>query len=219
MTTSYQFGCAVEGDGETSAVPALLQRLGNHFCPGLFQRNAEISRIDSGKMRVEQEIDRYLELLARRVGRDSPFLILFDGDLLGDCAKELNVAVLENVRKAHADLRVSVVVATAEFEAWFLASKKSLVDKGIFKKDPCPNQGAESMRSPKALVGAALGRKYRETIDQHDLVREMSIDEAYANSRSFRKLCDDFKRLICPDEDAENGEGEQPESNSEMGVV
>lgn len=197
---TYQFGCAVEGDGEVRAVPTLLQRLGARFCPELIQRSAEMTRVDSGKIRDDAEIANYLELLSRRVTRDGLFLIMFDGDLKDDCAKELNQSILRSVAEHHGDLRTSVVVAVFEFEAWFIASKASLMGQGIFHSDPCPGRDAESMRSPKALITNALGRKYRETIDQEALVRAMSIDEAYQNSRSFRKLCDDFRRLVCADD-------------------
>ena len=123
MIEPYQFGCAVEGDGDAIAVPVLLQRLGAHFCGGRPQRYAEVSRVVSGKIRDQGEITNYLELLTRRVGRENPLLILFDGDMTADCARELNALVLDRVATEHSDLRVSVVVAVFEFEAWFLASR------------------------------------------------------------------------------------------------
>lgn len=191
---TYQFGCAIEGDGEVEAVKKLLFKLGAEFSSEQ-QLEPEIARIGADRIRDRDEVQRYLEDLRRRVGRDGSFLILFDGDKKGDCAVTVAASVAASVAATHSDLRVSVIVAVMEFEAWFLAARRSLIAAGYFAHDPCPGRPAESIRDAKGAVKKALGRRYRPS-DQAKLVASMDLYEAMDESRSFRKLCSDFIALV-----------------------
>jgi len=66
------------------------------------------------------ELERVLEAVTRQIGRSSPVLVLLDAD--DDCPVIVARNLLERSRASHADLRVSIVVANREYEAWFIAA-------------------------------------------------------------------------------------------------
>jgi hypothetical protein len=56
---------------------------------------------------------------------------------------------------------------------------------------------AESIRGAKEWLGARMtGGKYHPVNDQPAFSARMDLQQAYKNSRSFRKLCKEWKSFI-----------------------
>ena len=72
------------------------------------------------------ELERQVEFAGRSVAPDGAILILLDSDADGACPAEDGPALLSRARRARNDLAISVVLASKEFEAWFIAAARSL---------------------------------------------------------------------------------------------
>jgi hypothetical protein len=115
-----KLGCIVEGHGEVLALPILIRRLVRSVNPGLLVDTA-MRRVPKSQLVRPGELER---AVSRQIGRSSPVLVLLDAD--DDCPMIIARSLLERSRASHADLRVSIVVAKHEYEAWFIAAAKSL---------------------------------------------------------------------------------------------
>ncbi|VWX57668.1 conserved hypothetical protein [Burkholderiales bacterium 8X] len=96
--------------------------------------------------------------------------------------------------------RIAAVLANREYEAWFIASAASLIDVRNFSCTPADcSIEAETPRNAKGWMNARMGsRGYSVTLDQPALTSCIDLELAYARSRSFRKLCDEWSRNSQP---------------------
>ncbi len=78
-----RLACIVEGHGEVQAVPVLLRRLASALDPTLPLQVEQPIRITKSKLLQARELERAVELAARKVGGAGAILILLDGD--DDC--------------------------------------------------------------------------------------------------------------------------------------
>src|SRR5438128_12140896 len=114
----------VEGHGECEAVPILIRRIARNLDPELTPLVYPVLRVPSARLVKQGEIERSIELAARKNSGHGGILVLLDCD--DGCPAEEGPRLLQRATKARPDLPVSVVLAKREFEAWFLAAAESL---------------------------------------------------------------------------------------------
>ena len=195
-----KIACIVEGDGEGRALPALLHRLHQRFSPNtpppLIEPPIRVRRDQF--LNKPEEFSRHLQLAALKCGQDGRILILLDAD--DDCPKILADKIVQGARKIVPHHPVSVVLANREYEAWFIASATALQASGDFvitTREKIP--AAEGLRDAKGWVKQHMpNRVYGETIEQLALTRQMDLEQACKNSRSFRKLCGEWEKWMRP---------------------
>lgn len=185
-------GAIVEGHGEASAVPILIRRIAAWLDPDLHVTVSPM-RLPKGKMVKEPELQRAIELVARKVGAGAPILVLLDADDGAACT--VGPRLLSWARKARSDREIAVVLAVREYEAWFMAAAGSLAgERGLsplLSAVPDP----EAWNSPKAWVDGRMPDGYSETLDQPALTAVMDLSEA-RRAASFDKLLRDMGRLL-----------------------
>lgn len=181
----------VEGHGEVAALPILLRRLSGWFAPKVPVHISAPIRVRKDRfLNNGDEFNRMLQLAANKCGNDGWILVLLDAD--DDCPKELGRLIRDRAALVVPNQRLATVIANREFEAWFLAAATSLARHlGVELRDiPDP----ELPRNAKGWVQQNLMRgSYGETTDQARLAAVMDLEEAHCRSRSFRKLCSEFK--------------------------
>jgi Domain of unknown function (DUF4276) len=114
----------VEGDGECEAVPILVRRIALTLDPTLSPLVHPVIRVPASRLVKQGEIERAIELAARKNAGRGGILVFLDCD--DGCPALDGPALLKRAATARPDLPVSVVLAKREFEAWFLAAAESL---------------------------------------------------------------------------------------------
>ena len=187
--------CIVEGDGEVEAVPIVIRRIVQGIDPSLSLKIHHPLRVPRNKLVKPGELERSIELAARRVGMGGAIFVILDSD--DDCPATLGPELLDRARKIRPDLSISVVLAKREFEAWFLAAAESLRGKrGLAENIESPSD-PESIRGAKEWLTARMveGRKYVETLDQPALVAAFDLLRA-RRANSFDKLFRDVVAIL-----------------------
>jgi hypothetical protein len=190
----------VEGDGEVAALPILLRRVTEWCVPGVHVDIPHPIRVRRDRfLRKEDEFRRHLQLAAAKCAEDGWILVLLDAD--DDCPVELAPQVLQRAQNAIPHRRVSVVLASREYEAWFIAAAASLHGYRGFCFDAVDAVDAERPRNAKGWLSERMGGgTYREISDQPAFSARMDLQQAYDGSRSFRKLCDEWRRQFAANE-------------------
>ena len=187
----------VEGHGEVSALPKLLHRLAKGF-PMVDSRTPKPPwRRSRGSLVAAGGIEREVESNSW-VGPSGGILVLLDADK--DCPAQLAPSLLNRAQSARPDLRVSVVLAKCEFEAWFLASAPSLAGRFGFHADMHAPDDPEAVRGAKEWLSQhrPQGQPYKETVDQAVLASAFDIGQAREHSLSFDKFCREMEALLGP---------------------
>lgn len=185
----------VEGDGEVAAVRVLLPRLAEWRSP-----QAEIEVLQPIRVRRDRfvnrpdEFQRHLLLAAAKCGAGGWVLVLVDAD--DDCPATMGADLLARARAIVPHRQVSVVLANREYEAWFIAAAASLAGRrGFTVESDASSANAETHRNAKGWIRARMtGGSYSEVRDQPAFSALMDLEQAFANSRSFRKLCAEWDR-------------------------
>jgi len=186
----------VEGDGEVTAVPVLLRRLAAWRTPGVSPEILTPIRVRRDRfLNRDEEFRRHLLLAAAKCEDGGWILVLLDAD--DDCPAQLAQQVLTRAAACVAHRRVSVVFAKREFEAWFIAAAASLHGQRGFVFDPAETIDAETPRDAKGWLRQRMtGGTYGETTDQPAFAACFDLQQAFAGSRSFRKLCSEWDRQM-----------------------
>ena len=177
----------VEGYGEVDAVPILIRRIAERVLPGVNVQVPLPIRVERNRVLKAGELERAVELAALQTGQGGCILILLDAD--DDCPAEIAPEVLLRAIEARGDRDIRVVLAKAEYEAWFLASADSIAGQyGIDAAATAPDD-PESIRGAKEWLGARMphGQRYRATLHQAALTAIFDLDAARA-APSFDKL-------------------------------
>lgn len=187
----------VEGDGEVQALPVLLRRLGQWLTPEIpiaLDRPIKVRR--DRFLRRDEEFRRMLLLAEARAARTGSVLILLDAD--DDCPVELAADILSRAKTVVLAAEVGVVCANREFEAWFLACASSLNGRrGLSISATDLLVTADAVRGAKEWLSRRIvNGRYRETTDQPAFAAIMDLGMAKQQSRSFRKLCSEWSRLV-----------------------
>ena len=197
----------VEGHGEETAVPLLLDRWLRFR---RFERFFEVperavNAKGSGNLKAAYNrrrhlgIEHYVEAAVR--GGADAILVILDADdecVAANPAGGLGPRLLSRARSVTPHLPLGVVVANREYEAWFLASLTALRSRGHFESGvrlASPLQ-AETPRDCKGLVEKLLGVPYEERVHQTQLTGSISFTAPMARrAPSFGKLMRDLERI------------------------
>lgn len=183
----------VEGHGEVEAAGVLLRRM--------LERekrfDVEIARpfrVKRHRVVKDGELERSLTQAIRSRGADAA-IVLLDAD--DDCPVELANGLLTRAQ-AGGFANIGVVCACREFEAWFLAAKRSLRGKCDIRAEAECVPDAEQLRDAKGRLTANMegDRRYLEVDDQPRLAATLDLELAETNARSFRKLCREIRGLL-----------------------
>ena len=188
-----QIGCIVEGHGEVSAVPLLIRRVAQELQPALQVKVLPPLRNRRNLLVKPGELERAVELAARKLGGKGALLILLDAD--DDCPKELAPELLRRATQARGDLPIAVVLAMQEFEAWFLAAATSLRGYQGLPADLAPPPQPERFRGAKEWLNRQ-GITYSPAVDQARLAARFDLALARQNAPSFDKCYRDIARLL-----------------------
>lgn len=203
--------CIVEGQGETEAVPTLVNRILKHLRRDrrLAAASERVICTKNGD-RITEPYDPKrqlgIEFFVRRAASEKPAGILVVVDAEERCLKRdpgqqaLGPDLLARARPFAGQIPLGVVVANRMFEAWLLAdfhslrSRKHLPPTAQFDRWRTP----ESLGGCKGRMGALMGKKYTETGDQPRLAEVVSIPVRPALQRrspSFFKLYREVRDL------------------------
>ncbi|MBV8046542.1 MAG: DUF4276 family protein [Paludibacterium sp.] len=184
----------VEGDGEVQALPILLRRLTEWYAPGEYINIPTPIRVRKDRfINKEDEFKKHLLLAAAKcnVEEGDWVLILLDAD--DDCPVVLADQIKNRASAYIPYVHVSVVIAKREYEAWFIAAAPSLNGARGFIYDGI-QMDAEEPRNAKGWMSEHMpGKSYKEIMDQPALSAAMDLQQAFDGSRSFRKLCKEWK--------------------------
>ncbi|MBB3295614.1 hypothetical protein FHT39_004294 [Mitsuaria sp. BK045] len=191
----------VEGDGEVAALPVVLRRLHERFGP--YDHVNVLAPIRVYKDRFlnrEEEFRRHLLLAAAKCGEGGWILVVLDAD--DECPKELAERIRARAAEVVPHRRVAVVIPKREFEAWFIAAAASLEGvRGFSSSEADRGIDAETPRNAKGWLKERMhGGSYGETTDQPAFAARFDLDQALANSRSFRKMCSEWRKNFQLDE-------------------
>ena len=188
-------GCIVEGHGEVEAVPILIRRLASQYDPAMSVRIPPPIRIPKSKLVKEGELEKAVELIARKVAPTGAIFLLLDSD--EDCPATMGPDLLLRATRARSDLPVTVVLAKHEYEAWFLAATPSLRGQRGLRDDLAAPSEPESIRGAKEWLSVRMtgNHSYVETLDQPAFSKVFDLDQA-RRSDSFDKCWREVGRLI-----------------------
>ena len=204
--------CIVEGQGERTAVPTLVNRW-------LERRRFGVERFQIGEAIVTNSVDNltmphdsarrrgiehYVRVAAGRVRGRGAVLVILDAEdacltreAHGD--PPLGPVLLERARSAAEDVPVSVVVASRNFESWILADLTNLRARGHLPTTARAPDGC--FRNPDtSKLGPSFFREhlgsYVKTLDQDRLTKLLSLGRGMLRrSRSFQKLSKELEAL------------------------
>ena len=188
-------GCIVEGHGEVEAVPILIRRVAESFYPELLIDTLRLIRVSRNQIVKAGELERAVELAARKISGQGALFILLDSD--EDCPALLGPELLRRALQVRGDLPIAVVLAKREFEAWFLAAAESLRGYKELKNDLEPPNNPEEIRDAKGWLNQRMEgtRTYRPTVDQPGLTDRFDLDQA-RQADSFNKCYRDIGHLL-----------------------
>lgn len=176
----------VEGPGDEAAVPVLLTRiLGSYQSYDWYASRAiRVGSIGTFRKRIDDFIS-----YVRRDPECGGALVLLDLD--DGCPKDEAIALAQKISSHGLPFPVAVVFAHREFEAWFLASISSISYHFGFFRDGLSYAGEpEELRAAKAWLSNQMpaGKIYKETLHQKQFSQVLELRQAFAQSRSFRRL-------------------------------
>jgi hypothetical protein len=189
-----KLGLVVEGHGEVEAAPLLVRRIAAWAG---FEGELVIPpplRVHRGSIVKDRELERAVELTARKVGEGGGILVLLDAD--DDLACQLGPDFSRRATEARSDRRIGVVFAVREYEAWFLAAADSLRGHRSLPADLTAPDDAEAIRGAKGWLDARMVNGYSETIDQAKLTARFDLDRARSGAPSFDKLIREICKLL-----------------------
>jgi hypothetical protein len=187
----------VEGHGDELAVPVLLRRISFEVLNVHTFDCLRPFRLPRTRLLVENELQRALELGARKLRHSKPphlRLVLMDAD------KDCPVVLVEKLTRMHKEqlsaVPTAIVFAVREFEAWFLAAQMSENVHASLRPVVSVVAEPEVISNAKGYFELNVmrpGATYSETVDQPKFAATMPIAAARRHSRSFDKLVRELK--------------------------
>jgi hypothetical protein len=98
MSAAVKIACLVEGHGECEAVPRLLHRIVRAIDSTLALVVNPVLRVPASRLLKPGEIERHVELAARKIGGQGGIFILLDSD--DGCPAEDGPQLLRRARRA-----------------------------------------------------------------------------------------------------------------------
>lgn len=185
----------VEGHGDVEALPILIRRMANQI--GL--RTPEIAkpiRIPKNSLMKSEELGRSLKLAYLKMRQPGGIIILVDAD--DDCPKDLGPRLLKKAQELQGNIPISVVVATKEFEAWFLASIVSLRGIRGIHSNAEPPDNPENIRGAKEYLTNLMrgDLRYSPRVDQPVLTENFDIPISLRKCPSLDKFRRELEKLL-----------------------
>src|SRR5262249_21193203 len=146
--------CIVEGHGECEALPILVRRIALRLDPTLVPSIQPVLRVPGSRLARQGEIERVVELAARKNAGKGAIFVLLDCD--DGCPAEEAPLLLKRAVAARRDLPVSVVLAKREYEAWFLAAIESLRGQRGLPVDLVAPKDPEAIRGAKEWLASRM---------------------------------------------------------------
>lgn len=183
----------VEGPGEVEAVPVLLKRLLTEM--GRNDIQIENPQNAHGYFNLTKlgGIEKFVEnaWTKRNCGA---VLVLVDADKR--CPLEIAQGFSQRISAIGVRFPVVIAVAKCEYEAWFLASLATIVEKPWQNRAGLPPElgytgDCEAIVGVKGWLDRHLpeGHSYKPSQDQAVLTAMLDLELTRKNSRSFRRLC------------------------------
>jgi len=185
----------VEGHGDVEAVRVLMRRVAASVEPELAVRVATVIRTPKSKLLKAGELERVVELAARKLGRPGAVLVLLDSDAY--CPAELGPELLRRAASQRPDLPIGAVVAKHEFENWFIAAARSLRGVRGLPDDLETPEEPETIAGAKGWLSVRMppGSPYSEAIHQPALTARFDLPMA-REAPSFDKAYREIQRLL-----------------------
>ncbi len=195
----------VEGTGEQKALPTLCHKILREMGRSDVFISAPITAKGKGNITRPGGLEKFLDA-AFHEPNCAATLVLLDADKA--CALRLAESLSKRVNVHGTRVPVVIVVATCEYEAWFLASLPTIVGKSIRTNFVLPDSTVldgdpEAKQDVKGWITAQLpkvnGRRrvaYDEAEDQLSMTRLIDVTLARDNSRSFRRLCHAIEQIV-----------------------
>jgi Domain of unknown function (DUF4276) len=185
----------VEGHGDIEAVPIVVRRIAEQILLPVIVLVTAPLRIPKSRLVKPGELERAVELAARRVAGGGGVLVVLDSD--DDCPAQTGPALLARAASVRNGLPVAVVLAKSEFESWFVAAAESIAGSAGLLVDLQAPPDPESIRGAKEwLTQRMVGtRSYSPTLDQPALARQFDLTMA-RRADSFDKFHRETARLL-----------------------
>ena len=190
-----KIGCIVEGQGDVASVPVLIRRIAAERYPELVIDIPRPIRVNRNQVVRPDKLEQEVELAAQKISGKGAIFIILDSD--DDCPAELGPSLLQRVSQVFRNVPIAVILATQEFEAWFLAAAESLRGQRGLKDDIDSPNDPEAIRDAKGWLSKQMGdsRTYHETRDQPALAALFDLEQA-RQTDSFDKCYRDIVRLL-----------------------
>lgn len=180
------------------AIPVLIDRIARQCAP---RRAVKVKPLRTKRdqfLKRDDEMRKKIELaVGLQGGGPGGVLVLLDADRALPC--QLGPQLQRQVAAIRPDRPIRVVLAVAEFEAWFLAAASSLSGQEGLLPDLEPPAEPEKIRDAKGWLRErfkdAHKSRYAETIHQPRFSRIFDLDAAMA-APSFAKLHREVTRLL-----------------------
>jgi hypothetical protein len=142
------------------------------------------------------ELERSCQLARRRPEGCDAILLLLDAD--DDCPKEIAPDLVARAQAACPDLPVAVVLAKAEFEAWFVGSLESLRGVRAIGEAAVAPETPEAIRDAKGYLSLQMpsGRHYVEVDDQPAFAQRFDLVAAREHCPSFDKFVRNVQHIL-----------------------
>lgn len=191
-----EIACIVEGDGEIQALPILIRRILADMGSRIFPTISVPVVWPRSRLVKREFLMRAVGLAAQRATRTGAILVLLDAD--DDCPVSLGAELRTWASAARSDIPIGIVIANREYEAWFLAAAESLRGHRGLRDDVVAPDNCDSIRDAKGWleVRSATGEQYDPIDHQASFSATIDLELARQNSRSFRKLDKEVRRLI-----------------------
>lgn len=187
----------VEGHGEVQAVPILIRRIAAEIDVNLTVTIEPPIRMPANRLRKSGELERTVELAARKLGGAGGILILINCDWDNGCPKWDGPDLLQRAQSARPDMPVSVVLAYREYEAWFIAAAESIQGRRGLAETLEVVADSEGIRGAKEWLSSRMprNRPYAETTDQPALTQWFDM-QAARRANSFDKCYREIVGLL-----------------------
>jgi len=180
----------VEGHGEQKSIRILLQRIGIELLDAVHIEVLRPIRIPRSKLVQKLELEKAVELAARKSIEkghpDALILIMLDADRDAPCV--LGPKILKWAKRCRSDFEIACEIVVVEYETWFAGSAESLLDY-IDLEEPTPENPEENRHGKAWIRQRYRGPAYSETIDQPAMTNALDLNLVKARCPSFDRLC------------------------------
>lgn len=200
----------VEGDGEVECVPVLLRRIWKEIVGGEYVDVLRPILKPRSQLVQRESLQRIVEqatiFLGTRNNPNLPGLVLILLDADHDFPAELGPQVSDWARDVDRRFRVACVAANREYETWFVAAARSLVESGHLRlkagesipSDPEGQRLQKGWIEDRYVVRQPMQgtRNYKPTVDQLPMTQAMNLTDCRSRSASFDKLCRELEARL-----------------------